>query len=190
MTAHQPAFHPPLPLTRPHIPTASLSPLPQPSPTLSPSLPPSASLSRRAFLALPLLLPLALPLPSLADRTGKYSTKLTAKRRYLPRIAAGFAALRALDVASPTAVRAFVDGPAADLRFAMPLFSTTFFSEGNRIGEKERVLKSVEGRFFQAVDGLGKAGSGDEVREAWERAKKEAEAYVGEAGIGDAVDRK
>mmetsp|Transcript_9040 Transcript_9040/g.18272 ORF Transcript_9040/g.18272 Transcript_9040/m.18272 type:complete len:88 (+) Transcript_9040:124-387(+) len=27
--------------------------------------------------------------PALADRTGKYSTKLTAKRRYVPRIARG-----------------------------------------------------------------------------------------------------
>lgn len=87
-------------------------------------------LSRRALL--PLLL--AVPLPALADRTGRYSTKLTAKRRYAPRIISGATAL-------------FRDGPVDltivdDLVTAMALFGTTYFSEGNRISERERELMS------------------------------------------------
>lgn len=119
------------------------------------------------------------------------STKLTAKRRYIPRIAAGVAALRALRIAGDGwegEVRGFVEGPAADLKFAMPLFATTFFSEGNRIGEKEKLLKAVEDRFFAAVEVMRKAKEVDAARVAWENAMKEAAVYVKEAGLREAVD--
>lgn len=97
------------------------------------------TLSRRALL--PLLL--ALPLPAFADRTGRYSTKLTAKRRYAPRIISGATAL-------------FRDAPVDltvvdDLLTAMALFGTTYFSEGNRISERERELSSAVERAQSAL---------------------------------------
>lgn len=101
------------------------------------------------FLALAPLLPFVPP-PALADRTGKYSTKLTAKRRYLPRIITGLELLRATNPAAFAASPSVSVWPTAVAQFeerhenfvsALRLFSTSFFAEGNRIGATERALK-------------------------------------------------
>lgn len=111
--------------------------------------------------------------PAHADRTGKYSTKLTAKRRYLPRIErdmAAFAALGAV-IASGSAgwegaVAEFLRREADDAKSAMPLFSTTFFSEGNKIGPTERRLKQIEDDLFDAWEALGRAAGTGRLEQA------------------------
>lgn len=89
-----------------------------------------------------------LPFPALADRTGKYSTKLTAKRRYVPRITRGAEA-----VLSATAEDSVVD----DMLTAMSLFATTYFSEGNRISSREKSLQADVDRAREALRELASA---------------------------------
>lgn len=122
-----------------------------------------AGASRRCFLLALALTPVAVA-PALADRTGKFSTKLTAKRRYLPRISRGVAALGALVATlgsgggswSPDAL-SFVENDAADLQTAMQLFATMYFSEGNRIGATERVLGELVDELGDNVRGIAAA---------------------------------
>lgn len=102
-------------------------------------------ISRRVFLPLPLL-PLLPTFPAHADRTGKFSTKLTAKRRYLPRITSGLEELSVLTTLSEqdplSAAAGVTEKISDDLPRAMDLFATTYFSEGNRISERERNLSN------------------------------------------------
>jgi hypothetical protein len=127
-------------------------------------------MSRRAFAAAAVAAAVALVIgvrPASADRTGKFSTKLTSKRRYLPRIASGFDALTgagaALDSGSAGwegVVTRAVSGPGAeDLMTALSLYGTMQFSEGNRIGAVERKLKEIEDVLFVALSTL-KAAAG------------------------------
>jgi hypothetical protein len=126
-----------------------------------------SSTTRRALVLALAALALSRPTaPARADRTGKFSTKLTAKRRYLPRIVSGLEALRSLGAAVSqanmsadwtAAVAEFVAGPAKDMKPAMALFTTSYFSEGNRIGQTERQLKQVQAELYQAIDALEKA---------------------------------
>lgn len=74
-----------------------------------------------------------------ADRTGKYSTKLTAKRRYLPRIARGLRYLKAKDAQAYVKV-------SEDFVTALRLFGTSYYAEGNRIGPLERELTDLAER--------------------------------------------
>lgn len=74
--------------------------------------------------------------PAHADRTGKYSTKLTAKRRYLPRIARGVRLINANNTDAYINV-------SEDFVTALQLFGTTYFAEGNRIGPLEKELSEI-----------------------------------------------
>lgn len=103
-----------------------------------------------------------------ADRTGKFSTKLTAKRRYIPRISRGVSSLSALLSSlpgssnwSPDAL-SFVENEASDLQTAMQLFATMYFSEGNRIGPTERVLGELVDELGEAVRGIATAAKKDD----------------------------
>jgi hypothetical protein len=71
------------------------------------------------FLTVPLV-------PAAADSTGKMSTKLTARKRYLPRIKTGVTQFSALQEA-PTAegIKAFVEGELPGLKRAMNLYGAS-----------------------------------------------------------------
>lgn len=145
------------------------------------------SISRRALLHLVSLAPF-IPLPSLADRTGKYSTKLTAKRRYLPRIARGISTLGTLNPNSSTAVSEYAKDVLPDLRAAMQLFATTYFSEGNRIGALERELGEIVESFVTVVEAMEKQNlEGGNVKGKWTQAKVEANKYVTIAKLQETV---
>jgi len=102
--------------------------------------------------------------PALADRTGKFSTKLTAKRRYLPRIDKGRKALLELQSLLSNesgewrnAATSFAEGPGDDMKSALVLFATTYFSEGNKIGEIERKLQEEVDAMYKHLSALQKA---------------------------------
>lgn len=106
------------------------------------------------------MLPLSFAPPAQADRTGKYSTKLTAKRRYVPRIEKGISALSLLNVSAANwqaDVESFAKDEAQDLRTAMELFATMYFSEGNKIGVKERELAECVHELFKGLNQLKSA---------------------------------
>lgn len=90
--------------------------------------------------------------PAKADRTGKYSTKLTAKRRYLPRIARGLRYLKAKDAEAYTRV-------SEDFVTALRLFGTSYYAEGNRIGPLERKLTELAERIDEQTQTFVTGGS-------------------------------
>lgn len=90
--------------------------------------------------------------PAKADRTGKYSTKLTAKRRYLPRIARGLRYLKAKDADAYTRV-------SEDFVTALQLFGTSYYAEGNRIGPLERQLTEIAERIDEQTQTFVTGGS-------------------------------
>lgn len=156
---------------------------------------PTLAVSRRGFaeLAAAAVGAVLAPGAARADRTGKFSTKLTAKRRYLPRIRRGFEALAAVRVGVAgweTAVLAFVAGPEGDLKSALELFATTYFSEGNRIGAVERTLKDCEDVLYGALARLevaAKDGDVDAAEGAYALAVRSANTYITTAKISDSV---
>jgi len=103
--------------------------------------------------------------PASADRTGKFSTKLTAKRRYLPRIELGSERLgklkSVLDSGSDewkSEVNQFVNSDySKDLSSALTLFATTYFSEGNKISALEKELQDNIMEMNQHLEKLKKA---------------------------------
>lgn len=127
-----------------------------------------------------------------ADRTGKYSTKLTAKRRYIPRIVSGFESLRNLGTGITESgwtasdewiaqARLFLDGPAADMKSAMPLFASSYFSDGNKIGPVERKLKEIETEFFAAFNDIREAinsNNSSNTVSAYQRAVERGNEYI------------
>ena len=156
-----------------------------PSPSRLPPPPqPSTNVSRRsalaaaaAAIAAAATTALAFPRPAAADRTGKYSTKLTAARRYKPRITAAVAALAAVGpVLAPTSsandgawrdtVRTYVEGADGGLS-AAKLFGSTYFSEGNRVSEREKELAEEVGAVEAAVGRLGAAAKSGSQSAAW-----------------------
>lgn len=136
------------------------------------------------------LLPItALPIQVQADRTGKYSTQLTAKRRYLPRIDKGLELIRE---ASPSSGEGWQEAVAAfaakrdDLVSALRLFGTSFFAEGNRIGPVERALKKYANDLDDAAKKLiraADAGDRDAAGSAYEALMKAANSYVDAAKL-------
>ncbi|KAA8496784.1 hypothetical protein FVE85_0513 [Porphyridium purpureum] len=141
-----------------------------------------SGLTRRAFVALvgsSWIAGSALQ-PARADRTGKFSTKLTAKRRYLPRIEKGSAALSELLVALSNEssssqdwhdeVNAFVKTTGEDMASAMSLFCTTYYSEGNKLSKLEKDLteaaKSMQAHFRNMDGAKSRASALEELRAA------------------------
>jgi hypothetical protein len=152
--------------------------------------------SRRSFAAAMLVATLAQLTagPARADRTGKFSTKLTSKRRYLPRIESGFEALRGAGAALDAGatgwegnVARVASGPIADdLMTALALYGTMQFSEGNRIGAVERRLKEIEDTLTSALAVLKiSTGRGDLLasRTAYKKVQDIGNDYAKEAKI-------
>lgn len=163
--------------------------------------PPPATVSRRVLLATAATLTasaaaaLTAPAPASADRTGKYSTKLTAARRYKPRIAAAVAALAALGpVLNGTAggstgggggdwrdaARTYVAGADGGLS-AAKLFGSAYFAEGNRISATEKALADEVAAVEAAVSRLGAAataGSRPDAVAAWRAAARAFNTYL------------
>lgn len=139
------------------------------------------------------MLPLSLASPAQADRTGKYSTKLTAKRRYVPRIEKGISALSVLNVSAANwqaDVESFAKDEAQDLRTAMELFATMYFSEGNKIGVKERELAECVDGLFKGLDqlrGAAKRGDVEGAAKALGVTFGGANRYVRNAQLGDKI---
>ncbi|CAN8069127.1 unnamed protein product, partial [Agarophyton chilense] len=119
------------------------------------------TIQRRALLHLAAaLLPLCGARDAHADRTGRYSTKLTAKRRYVARITRGMQHILTADKdddKSDDEPRAPDAALIDDTLVAMQLFGTTYFSEGNRIGERERELKRAVSDARAALDAILRA---------------------------------
>eukprot|EP00177_Eucheuma_denticulatum_P004736 GFKZ01008611.1.p1 GENE.GFKZ01008611.1~~GFKZ01008611.1.p1 ORF type:complete len:186 (+),score=19.52 GFKZ01008611.1:186-743(+) len=169
-------------------------PRPHPRGTVQPQVACSLTpYSRRAALFFLAALPSTLTFPTLADRTGKYSTKLTAKRRYLPRIERGINALGSLNLDGETwrvDTGKFADEVAPDMRTAMELFATTYFSEGNRIGVTERELAECVDEIFGAVarmKRLAELGNLEDVKDAVRAASKGCNRYVQVARLEDKI---
>lgn len=132
------------------------------------------------------------PYPARADRTGKYSTKLTAKKRYIPRIVNGFEALRSLGTGITkdgwqvndewkAQAQLFLDGPAGDMKYALPLFASSYFSDGNRVGPVEKQLKKIEDNLFTALQDLGNAvrsSNSSRIASSYRRAADIANEYI------------
>lgn len=178
-----------------------------PPSTPTPSPPPPATFPRRVLLATVAALAasaataVALPGPASADRTGKYSTKLTAARRYKPRISAAVASLSALgpilgssgsssssdDAAWRDAVRTYVAGADSGLS-AAKLFGSTYFAEGNRISATEKALAEEVREVEAAVARLGTAatsGSRSDAVAAWRAAARAFNAYLTAAKLDE-----
>lgn len=124
------------------------------------------------------------PEPARADRTGKYSTKLTAKRRYLPRIGKGLQALHDADPQNGqdwSSVVTAYDKRRSDFLSALKLFGTSYFAEGNRIGAIEKALKHCVDELSISSENLvraANAGNLSAAKEAYLAAKKAAEQYI------------
>lgn len=131
--------------------------------------------------------------PARADRTGKYSTKLTAKRRYLPRIARGLDLLRAARPqhdAPWTAAVADFSADMPDLVPALKLFATTFFAEGNRIGQVEKGLATCVARLELAAKALAKAAEQndfDAAERLYRDAASAANCYIDTAKLRETI---
>lgn len=83
-----------------------------------------------------------------------------------------------------------MENDAGDLKTAMQLFSTTYFSEGNRIGATERALGDIVDEIFDAVGGVkvaAKKGERERSKELCEKAVRAANRYVETAKIMDAM---
>lgn len=160
------------------------------------------SISRRDFLSTAATLVtlsgtlVAHPLAAAADRTGKYSTKLTAKRRYLPRITAGMAQLAAIgpafadDAAWPSLVSQFLDSRADDMHAALDLFGTTFFSEGNKISPLERSLSESVENMYNAIAEMKKVSARSDVtatKNAYIQAVIAANKYISTAKLTETI---
>lgn len=127
-------------------------------------------------------------LPALADRTGKFSTQLTAKRRYLPRIAKGLGLIRGASPENKTWLEGAQSFEAVrdDLTSALRLFGTSYFSEGNRIGAVERALKERADEIDAAAKDLARAVKGKDrtsAGTAYEAILKAANSYVDESKL-------
>lgn len=124
------------------------------------------------------------PEPARADRTGKYSTKLTAKRRYLPRIGKGLQALYDADPQNGqdwSSIITAYDERRSDFLSALELFGTSYFAEGNRIGATEKALKHCVNELSISSENLvraANAGNLSAAKEAYLAAKKAAEQYI------------
>eukprot|EP00188_Purpureofilum_apyrenoidigerum_P002842 Plantae.Rhodophyta-Purpureofilum_apyrenoidigerum.ctg28983.p2 GENE.Plantae.Rhodophyta-Purpureofilum_apyrenoidigerum.ctg28983~~Plantae.Rhodophyta-Purpureofilum_apyrenoidigerum.ctg28983.p2 ORF type:complete len:188 (-),score=33.34 Plantae.Rhodophyta-Purpureofilum_apyrenoidigerum.ctg28983:106-669(-) len=111
---------------------------------------------RRDLLRFAGLLPVIAVLPAQADRTGKFSTKLTAARRYIPRIKSFRDSLKELkadvDAQNFAAIVTFTgkDGPGEDVRNPLELFASSFFSEGNRASSNTELKPTID----SLLDGL------------------------------------
>mmetsp|Transcript_13033 Transcript_13033/g.40147 ORF Transcript_13033/g.40147 Transcript_13033/m.40147 type:complete len:193 (+) Transcript_13033:72-650(+) len=107
-------------------------------------------MQRRDLLRFAALLPAAAVLPAQADRTGKFSTKLTAARRYIPRIKTFRDNLKDLkpevDAKNFAAILAFTskDGPGEDVKNPLELFASSFFSEGNRASSNTELKPTID----------------------------------------------
>lgn len=131
-------------------------------------------------------------LPVLADRTGKFSTQLTAKRRYLPRIKKGLGLIRGASPENET----WLDGAQAfetardDLTSALRLFGTSFFSEGNRISPVERALMGRADEIDTAAKDLVRAVKGKDrgaAGAAYDAILKAANSYVDESKLRELI---
>lgn len=139
-----------------------------------------ATPTRRQILPLLPLLFLS-PLPARADRTGKYSTKLTAKRRYLPRIKRGILSISNLSPGFD--VSNFDVAEQNDLLSALRLFASAYFSEGNRIGAREKFLLQSVAQLSDALASLREAGEREGRETAFADIVKCVNDYVDEAGL-------
>lgn len=181
-------------------------PTPTPPP-LPVSVPRRVLLATAAAVASSAATAVALPGPAAADRTGKYSTKLTAARRYKPRITAAVAALAALgpildgsadgvgdssssgsgDASWRDATRTYVAGADSGLS-AAKLFGSTYFAEGNRISATEKALAEEVNEVEAAVARLGAAVTSDSRSDAvaaWQTAARAFNAYLTAAKLDE-----
>ena len=105
---------------------------------------------------------MVVPIVAHADSTGKMSTKLTAKKRYLPRIVSGVAEFKALGKdLSPSTVATFLsdggDKSSSDkLVRAMNLFGLSL-RKGETPDEISRTAEKLTTAFETEVNKLGKS---------------------------------
>eukprot|EP00624_Nannochloropsis_granulata_P007210 evm.model.NODE_6825_length_32477_cov_17.962835.5 len=111
-----------------------------------------------------------------ADSTGKYSTKQTAKKRYLPRVRKGVALFAALGktLDKPETIQAFYQYVEDNMATAMALYGSS-----TRIGElpdpKSRTVDKEAEDFVKEIKALAKGG---DVKATYERAKATLVAYL------------
>jgi len=159
---------------------------------------PQTIISRRAILSIMVsaLAAASLKQPALADRTGKFSTKLTAKRRYLPRIEKGVSAFRDLRSKLTAAkendgykatVAQFMASTGADLKPALVLFGTSYFSEGNKIGPVEKELTMDVEMLYKHLSAMEKANSLTEAKAELGLAIKAMNSYLANAKLDDEI---
>ena len=117
-----------------------------------------------------------LPSAVKADSTGKYSTKQTAKKRYLPRVRKGVALFAALGktLDKPETIQAFYQYVEDNMATAMALYGSS-----TRIGElpdpKSRTVDKEAEDFVKEIKALAKGG---DVKATYERAKATLVAYL------------
>ncbi|TFJ88602.1 hypothetical protein NSK_000171 [Nannochloropsis salina CCMP1776] len=122
------------------------------------------------------LLLAANPPQALADSTGKYSTKQTAKKRYLPRVRKGVAKFQALGetLENPEAIKAYNQYVEDSLAAALALYGSS-----TRIGElpdpKSRTVEKEAEDFVKEVNAMAKGG---DVKASYEGAKTALAAYL------------
>jgi len=136
----------------------------------------SLVLKQVALLGASAALMLSSPLVVNADSTGKYSTKQTAKKRYLPRVRKGVALFAALDktLDKPETIQAYNHYVQDNLATAMALYGSS-----TRIGElpdpKSRTVDKEAEDFVKEIKVLAK---GRDVKATYERAKTNLVAYL------------
>lgn len=136
----------------------------------------SLVLNQVAFLGGSAALMLSSPSVVLADSTGKYSTKQTAKKRYLPRVRKGVALFAALGktLDKPETIQAYNQYVQDNLATAMALYGSS-----TRIGElpdpKSRTVDKEAEDFVKEIKALAKGG---DVKATYERAKANLVAYL------------
>jgi len=136
----------------------------------------SLVLNQVPLLGASMALMLSSPLVVNADSTGKYSTKQTAKKRYLPRVRKGVALFTALGktLDKPETIQAYNQYVQDNLATAMALYGSS-----TRIGElpdpKSRTVDKETEDFVKEIKALAKGG---DVKATYERAKTNLVAYL------------
>lgn len=136
----------------------------------------SLVLNQVALLGASAALMLSSPSVVLADSTGKYSTKQTAKKRYLPRVRKGVALFAALGktLDKPETIQAYNQYVQDNLATAMALYGSS-----TRIGElpdpKSRTVDKEAEDFVKEIKTLAQGG---DVKATYERAKANLVAYL------------
>ena len=123
--------------------------------------------------------------PAAADSTGKFSTKATAKKRYLPRIREGVVAWNAAK--SSHDYKAFTSDILPELYTALNLYGSSL-KKGEYPDAKSKALQGLASEFqaqVQLLDKAARSGQADAVARYMSAADEALKAYIVKAEVNE-----